>query len=235
MSNKFKKLKIKLASPKAKNLGSLKSPTSTKAVSLQTNSFKNVGLETIIQELVEVKREKISTLEQRKIQEIAICQKLIKANAPKIDTKSEEVKEKYKKNKVRIVENAREQMVILDNYIQAGLAEKEELIYKLQAKQCKNTIKILSARGITHEISEEISEEISKISVWSLSSGKLTEEISKVLSIDELQPFYSDISVSLSGKIFESMAKTEKIQEETDKFVSRRKELSNQLILLNQS
>lgn len=235
MSNKFKKLKIKLVSPKAKTLASLKSPTSTKAVSLQTNSFKNVGLETIIQELLEVKREKISTLEQRKVLEIVICQRLIKTCAPKIDPKSEEVKAKYKKSKAGIVENAKEHMVILDNYIQSCLAEKEDLIYKLQAKQCKNTIKVLSARGITHEISDEISDEISKISIGSLSSGKLTEEISKVLSVDELQPFYSDISVSLSKKICESMAKTEKIQEETDKFVSRRKELSNQLILLNQS
>ena len=67
MSNKYKKMPIKLVTPpKTKLLLSLKSPTSAKSIGLPMNSFKNAGLEAIINELLEVKKQKQKFLEIRR-------------------------------------------------------------------------------------------------------------------------------------------------------------------------
>ena len=230
MSSKFKKLSIKIVtSPKAKSLISLKSPTSTKAKSLPTNSFKNTGVENMIQELLEVKKEKYNTLHLRKQEEGVLFKKFFQSIVRPDPEKLLKIKLKYKEKKHGLLQISREQTLAIEKKLKAYLTENTALADKLRIKQCNKMIEQLGNKPVEHEISQQISEEISTISSKIHSTSKLNEEISKLLSIEDLQPYYADICIALAKKISDVFIKRDKIKIETMKFVDAREKLSNQL------
>lgn len=188
--------------PKSKSISSqgLTSPKSTKS-SVQQTSFKNIGLETMLKELLELKLNKQKELEFRKKQEKELFEAFIASIQTSSSSKFADTRLKYKEKKQGILKLASEQAQVMNEKLRVRQLENSQLKFRLKVLEINKLLKEVADSGSEHEISKEISQEISRIQINFSKLNKLNQEISDVLSVEELAPFYKNIIVSLCKEI----------------------------------
>ena len=228
MSNKYKNLSIKLlSSPKSNPVASLKS-SKLRKVSSPKSSFKNTGLETLINELINLKREKDQTMATRKKKELELFHKVLLSKS-EIHPEILKIKQKYKETKISAKQTRAEENCLINKKIKSIETENEILNNKLKINKSEEIINNLKNQEVKHEISDEIANELSMINVNFCDFTKLHEEISRVLSINDLIPYYEDICISLSKSISVIQEKNKRLISKTKALVKKREDMSNEL------